>query len=168
MVLIHRRLFGGGPYSTTHSRILRMVGRGERWITEVQVAPPKGKIRLSSGQIRNCAPEPYMPKKLTTPLHPAGNSVCYQIQIATLMGFDPIYLLAFTLQKGSAYFFGRNHPVYKGKVGGFYDAPVPLAWLHWYQKNYPNRARLLPGWQGPIYSALPMEDFHGQITPPRD
>ena len=167
VVLVNRQIFGGGAYSTTHSRILKMVGHGERKMTEVQVAQPKGKIRLPNGLIRNCAPEPYMPKKLTDLLHPSGNSVCYQLQIATLMGYDPIYLMGFTLKKGTPYFFGRDHPVYAGRVGGFYDEEVPMAFLRWYQKNFPNRARLLPGWDGPIYSALPMEDFHGTLTPPR-
>ena len=131
-----------------------MVGSGERQLVEIDIAPPSGKVRLPNGVMRNASPPPYIPESIRKPFHPSGNSVCYTIQLAHLMGCDPIYLLGFTLQTGSAYFFGRDHPVYTGKVGGFYDQEVPLEWCRWYEAQYPGRVRLWPGWSGPIYGVF--------------
>jgi hypothetical protein len=152
VVLVNRPIFGGGPYSTTHSRLLKMVGSGERRIIEIEIARAKGKIRLPSGVIRNCAPEPYMPKRLTELFHPSGNSVCYTIQLAHLMGCNPIYLLGFTLQSGTPYFFGRQNPALRRT--SFYDEEVPLTWCRWYETQHPGRVRLWPGWDGPIYEVF--------------
>ncbi len=152
VVLVHRALFGGGAYTTSHSRLLRMVGSGERRIHEIEIARGKGKVRLPNGVVRHCAPEPFLPAKLTDLFHPGGNSVCYTIQLAHLMGCNPIYLLGFTLQSGTPYFFGRQNPALRRT--SIYDEEVPLAWCRWYETQHPGRVRLWPGWGGPIYGVF--------------
>jgi hypothetical protein len=140
-------LFGGGPYSTAGSMQARMVGK-RRWpITKVRVNRPKGG-KTVGGVYRNHWADPYLSEGFDGGLHPGGNSVCYQIQIAHLMGCDPIYLLGFTLANGSTYFFGRENPVEKRPP--LYEVDRAMVWLKWYEEQYPGRVRLIPGWDGPI------------------
>jgi hypothetical protein len=154
---VSKHCFGGGAYSTTHSRMLRMVGRGQRQLAEISIKPKGRGIRLPNGVMRANAHPPYMPEKLTDQFHPSGNSLCFQIQLAHLMGCDPIYALGFTLQSGLAYHFGRENPTTKRAT--LYDSEVPLAWLSWYESQYPGRVRLLPGFDGPVYKVLQTEGF---------
>jgi hypothetical protein len=154
-------MFGGGPYSTAHSKQLRMIGRGYRPLAEIIVKMPSGGKRNSkTGGIVYPNVDPYMPKKITDPYHPGGNSVCYMIQTAHLMGCDPIYLLGFTLMSGSGYHFGMDNPVTRRR--SFYEADRPLTWLRWYEKNWPGRVRLWPDWQGPIYEVFQRHEAQGQ------
>ncbi len=157
--VVSKHIFGGGVYSTTHSKLLRMVGSGQRKLCEIEVMRRGRGVRLPSGAYRASVQEPFMPEKLTDPYHPSGNSLCYMIQTAHLMGFDPIYAMGFTLQSGLGYHFGRTNPVTKRT--SFYDSEVPLLWLRWYEARYPGRVRLLPGWEGPVYEVFQTEGFDG-------
>lgn len=98
---------------------------------------------------------PYFPVKATDPFHPGGNSLCYAIQWALIMGADPIYLLGFTLQAGSPYPFGPNNPITNRP--SFYDLPRALDFLRFVERTYPGRVRLLPGWDGPVYEVFRTE-----------
>ena len=94
-----------------------------------------------------------MPKSLDDDYHPTGNSIGYTIQTAHLMGSEEIYCLGFTLKSGSPYFFGSNqNPVTKRT--SIYDTHRALAWLEWYESKWPGRARLVEGWDGPVYDVL--------------
>ncbi len=155
--VVNKSCFGGGPYSTTHSRLLRMVGSGQRRLTEISIKQTPGGVRLPNGVFRAAMQEPFMPDRIADPWHRGANSLCYQIQLAHLMGFSRILCMGFTLQSGLGYFFGRTNPVTK-KVA-FYDQEVPLHWLSWYETHWPGRARLLPGWSGPVYDVLQTEGF---------
>ncbi len=135
---------------------LRIVGR-KRWpISQISIARKGAVKRLKNGHMRNAIVPPYLPKRITDPYHPTGNSVGYMMQTAHLMGCDPIYLLGFTLASGSGYFFGRDNPITRQKSK--YDADMAMDWLTWYRNRYPGRVKLWPGWQGPIYDVLEVLD----------
>ncbi len=145
------------PYSTTHSGQLRMIGSGKAWLNEITIAKASGRYRdPRSGVVKNAHTPAYMPEKITDPYHPGGNSLCYLIQTAHLMGCDPIYAMGFTLKSGTGYHFGLTNPATRKR--SFYSVEEPLIWLRWYQERYPNRVRLLPGWEGPVYDVFSTEE----------
>lgn len=155
--VVSKHIFGGGVYSTTHNKLLKMVGSGQRHLAEIVVKRRGRGMRMPNGAYRANVEPNWMPEKITDPYHPGGNSLCYLIQTAHLMGFDSIYAMGFTLQSGTPYAFGRTNPVTRRKA--FYDGEVPLLWLRWYEARYPGRVRLLPGWSGPIYEVFQTEGF---------
>jgi hypothetical protein len=157
--VVSKHIFGGGVYSTTHNKLLKMVGSGQRKLAEITIKRRGRGMRMPNGVYRANMEEPYMPAKLTDPYHPGGNSLCFMIQTAHLMGFDPIYAMGFTLQSGTPYAFGRTNPV--TRKASFYDGEVPLHWLRWYESHFPSRVRLLPGWAGPIYEVFQTEGSDG-------
>jgi hypothetical protein len=155
-VIASKHIFGGGPYSVAGSNALRTVGQ-VRWpISEISIAPAKGGTRTKDGVYRPAIVEPFLPKRITDPYHPGGNSLCYMIQTAHLMGCDPIYAIGFTLASGSTYFFGRENPV--TRRSSIYDTERAIHWLRWYQSRYPGRVRLWPGFNGPVYKVLEVVD----------
>lgn len=155
VVVASKGIFGGGAYSTTHSRQLKMLGSRTRKLAEISIGKAKGGAFVMAGGRRvwqaSIVP-PFMPKNVTDDFHPGGNSLCFMIQTAFLMGCDPIHLLGFTLQSGTAYHFGLNNPVTKQR--SFYVTAQPMHWLRWVQREYPGRVVLWPGWQGPIYEVF--------------
>ena len=156
VIVANKGIFGGGLYSSVGSKQLRMVGVRNRRIAEITIAPVHGGVRAKNGQIKKPLVEPYMPASFTKPFHPGGNSACFTIQTAHLMGCNPIYLLGFTLQSGTGYFFGRTNPVTRRSA--LYDQERALSWLTWYRQANPGRAKLWPGWSGPIYDVLEVAD----------
>ena len=134
-----------------------MVGRGERQMAEVAIRRHNMGMTLKGGRMVSNMHPPYLPEKLTDEFHPGGNSVCYGIQLAHLMGCNPIYLLGFTLRSGSNYFYGRQNPVTGRST--LYQAERALHWLRWYESQHPGRVRLFPGWDGPIYDVFQVEDY---------
>lgn len=132
--------------------IARMIGQKRIQPYHIRIQQPKGTVLFPDGKRRNAYSEPFLPKKPTDEFHPGGNSLCYAIQLAHLMGCEPIYALAFTLQSGGTYFFGRQNPV---KGAAIYDTPRALHWLSWYQSKCPGRVQLVEGWSGPVYDVLP-------------
>ncbi len=137
--------------SPAYSRHLKMIGKDSPKPFEVDIGP-LGKMASRGGRTRRAIVPPYMPEHLGKPLHPGGNSACFSIQIAHLMGAESIYLLGFTLQNGSRYFFGQRNPVLRRSA--IYDHERACDWLSWYEATYPGKAKLLPGWSGPIYNVL--------------
>jgi hypothetical protein len=110
-------------------------------------------MRTKGGALQRMMVPPFMPKRITDPYHPGGNSLCYMIQTAHLMGCSPIYCLGFTLENGTGYFFGLENPVTNRR--SFYADPVrAIEWLRWYRSQWPGRVKLWPGWSGPVYEAL--------------
>lgn len=103
--------------------------------------------------------DPFIPEKFGDPLHPGGNSLCYMTQIAHLLGAGQVYALGFTLQNGSPYFTGREHPISGGM--SIYDTDRALHWLSWYESAYPGKLKLLPGFSGPVYDVLQTENLDG-------
>jgi len=155
-VIASKHIFGGGAYSVAGSAQLRMVGQKKWPISEITIGRAGPGARDQRGVVRPAIVEPFLPKRITDPYHPGGNSACYMIQTAHLMGCDPIYLLGFTLDSGSGYFFGLDNPVTRRR--SLYDTERALHWLRWYQSRYPGRAKLWPGWTGPIYDVLEVLD----------
>ena len=137
--------------SLAYSRQLRMVGEGLGQPFEIEIGRINKLVKRDGKQMRAIA-APYLPKHLGEPFHPGGNSICFSIQLAHLMGARAIYLLGFTLQNGSRYFCGDRNPVLKRPA--IYDSERACHWLKWYEAAYPGRARLLPGWSGPVYDVL--------------
>lgn len=153
VVVAKRGMFGGGPYSVAGSNSLRTVGQ-RRWpIIEIGIDIPRAVVRADRGEIQHQHTPPFMPKSIRSLYHPGGNSLCYMIQTAHLMGCDPIYCLGFTLSVGTGYFFGLENPV-TGKRSFYSDPDRATKWLKWYDSQWPRRARLWPGWSGPVYESL--------------
>lgn len=140
--------------------MLRMVGQRTWPVTEIMIQPVRGmpgkvKRRGDRNVFEREAVAPFMPERITDLYHPGGNSLCYCIQTAHLMGCNPIYAMGFTLESGTGHFHGLDNPTTGRR--SVYDAPRALDWLRWYAAEFPGRVRLLPGWQGPVYDALPTE-----------
>lgn len=119
---------------------------------EFRIRPLANGGRRIGGVWHNTAVAPFLPEKATDEFHPSGNSLCYAIQWALLMGADPIRLLGFTLQSGSSYPWGPNNPV-TGRPS-FYQTERALDFLRFVEATFPGRVRPLTGWEGPLYSVL--------------
>lgn len=164
VIVANAGIFGGGasPYSAAGSRMLRMVGQRTWPVAMIRIRSLKGvpgqRVEKKGVGVwhRNIHP-PYLPDRITDAYHPGGNSLCYTIQTAHLMGCNPIYALGFTLQSGSGYFHGLTNPATRAR--SLYDEDRALSWLRWYEAQHPNRVRLLPGWEGPIYDVFATETF---------
>jgi hypothetical protein len=109
---------------------------------------------------------PYLPTTFREDFHHGGNSVCFAIQAAHLMGANPIYLVGFTLQTGLGYFHGRTNPVTRRTT--IYQTERALAWLDWYGKKFPGRVLLDPSFDGPIYSVFKKATFNARQTTARN
>jgi hypothetical protein len=140
---------------------LRRVGDGKRVLTEISIAPMKGARRQKSGLVEYQPVAPYIPTSMKMAFHPGGNSLCFAIQLAHLMGADPIHLVGFTLQSGSRYFFGSMNPIVKhGRPRmTLYQEERPLAWCAYYEKLFPERCLLDPSFDGPIYKIFKQATF---------
>ena len=160
MIVANKGIFGGeGPYSARGAKMLRMVGRRTWPVSEIRIRSlhnVPGKRGAGGVWHRNIHP-PFMPEKISEPYHPGGNSLCYTIQTAHLMGCSPIYCLGFTLKSGTGHFFGLTNPA--TRIRSIYDEGRALDWLQWYETAFPRRVRLLPGWEGPIYDVFSTETF---------
>ena len=143
-----------------------MVGNRTWPISAIKIKSLKGvpgkRVKIKGGGVwhRNIHP-PYIPEHITEHYHPGGNSLCYSIQTAHLMGCHPIYAMAFTLQSGTGYFHGLTNPATRTR--SLYDTERALSWLRWYENNFPGKVRLVPGWEGPlsdIFSTETIDDYH--------
>lgn len=153
VVVANRQLFGGGVYSTAHARKMRMIGTRERQIAGITIEPAKFLRRRKDGTLQFADVPGRMPKKLSDPFHPGANSLCFAVQLAHLMGCNPIVAVGFTLQNGLGYHFGRTNPVTRRTT--VYEVDRAVAWLRWYGQQWPGRLLLDPSFDGPIYQVLP-------------
>lgn len=165
-MVANKHIFGGGPYSVAGGKMAREIGKPQRTMVEIKIKQRKAGRKVGPAQYRAGLEPPFMPEKPTDFYHPGGNSVCYLIQTAHLMGCDPIYLLGFTMQSGTPYHFGRINPV--TKRGAFWDVIPPMDWLKWYEGRYPGRVRVCSGWSGPIYEVFKLERFDESDATERD
>lgn len=157
VVVASKHIFGGGPYSIVGSHQLKTIGQKKWPVAEITIGAAGAALRRPNGQIVRPTPKPFMPETIRHPYHPGGNSVCFMVQTAHLMGCNPIYLLGFTMMSGTGYFFSLENPATKKR--SFYSDPDrALSWLSWYQKQFPGRLKLWPGWSGPIYNAVEVLD----------
>lgn len=147
----------------------RMIGSKRIDPAKIRIAAPKGTILDDDGVRRNGRTPPFMPNSINDEYHPGGNSLCYTIQTAHLMGSTEIYCLGFTLKSGSRYFFGtEKNPV--TKRSSIYDTHRALDWLLWYESNWPGQARAIEGWDGPVYDILKTvtnEELHSKFCQPK-
>lgn len=159
VALVNEAIFtGGGVYGKqSASLMVRTLGRSpSAHVCRYKIKRTKGGVRRS-GRWHPNVPDPWLPKTYEDAFHPSGNSLAYCIQHATLMGASEIVLLAFTLQTGSAYEFGRFNPVTR-KPPTYNHEPV-LRFCEWYQRQFPGRVRLVKGWEGPLYEARIFEEI---------
>lgn len=119
---------------------------------EFRIKPVSHGGRRLGNAWHNTAMPPFLPARATDEFHPSGNSLCYAIQWALLMGADPIRLLGFTLQPGSPYPWGVENPVTHRP--SIYQTERALDFLRFVEKTYPGRVRPLTGWEGPLYSVF--------------
>jgi hypothetical protein len=152
VIVANGAIFGGGPYSVAGSKAARMVGRRTWPVSQIRIAKAKGGARGKDGVFRPSIVPPFMPERITDPYHPGGNSICYTLQTAHLMGASKIYLLGFTLVPGSGYDFGRQNPV--TRRDSVYDVERAMEWLRWFAANHPGRVKLWPGWPGPLHEVF--------------
>ena len=145
---------------------MRFVGKKQAHIVHYKLQTSKGgknvwNEKMQCHVFHNAILPPYVPKSYQEPLHQGGNSVCFTIQHAHLMGADPIYLVGFTLQQGSGYAFGgRENPIH-GRPP-FYEVDRALDWLRFYESRYPGRVRLDPTFAGPIYDVFQVDHSLGR------
>lgn len=152
-------VFGGGIYSRRGARLLRMVGKTEYKPQTVKVAPVSRKhVRGKDGKYRPAHVDPYMPDTFMN-LHPGGNSACYAIQVAHLLGAGRIFMVGFTLSNGSKYHFDGPNPCTRRQTT-FYDGARATAWLSWYQENFPDKVLLDPSFSGTIYNIFREADLN--------
>jgi hypothetical protein len=139
-------------------RLLKLVGQTKLFTRiEFLIAPPARGGRRIGQEWHNTISPPFLPERADQPFHPGGNSLCYALQWANLMGADPIYLIGFTLQSGSAYDWGYENPVTHRP--SFYDVPRALDFCRFFEQQFPGRARLSSGYQGPIYDVFRKADW---------
>lgn len=144
---MNKKLFGAGVISPAQSRLLRMIGRGEARRVEISIED------CSASQIK----PPRIPKSLEDPLHPGGNSLCYAVQVAHLMGAARIVAVGFTLQTGSRYQHEGGNPATRLETAKYGNIKRPLSWLAWYCRKFPARMQLDATFSGPLYDQLPEE-----------
>lgn len=147
-----RGIFGGGVFSVARGRNVRMIGGPPRIVSEVGIRPLKGAHRAKDGTMSYALMEPFLPRTLREDLHHGGNSMCFAIQIAHLMGAKRIFLVGFTLQTGSGYFHGRINPVTRRST--IYQHERAIHWCRFFESKFPGRALLDPSFDGPIYSVF--------------
>lgn len=151
VTVVNRGIFGGGVYSTAHANKLKMVGQSTVKPTEIRIRQFRG-IERKGGKF-GVKPFPYYtPKSASDEFHPGGNSLCFAIQLAHVMGCNPIICSGFTLQSGSSYFHGPTNPATRRQ--SLYRSDLALAWLTRYESEHPGRARLDPAFAGPVYQVL--------------
>ncbi|MCP4899957.1 MAG: hypothetical protein GY906_23560 [bacterium] len=157
VIVASKRIFGGGPYSVVGSNQMRTVGSKKWPVAEISIGNAGNVVRRRNGTMMRTGVENCMPKSIRDAYHPGGNSACFMVQTAHLMGCNPIYMLGFTMQSGTGYFFGLENPATRKR--SFYSDPErALSWLSWYQSQHPGRLKLWPGWAGPIYETLEVLD----------
>ena len=163
VVVAQAGIFKAGPYSARSPNVgTRLVGKTFNYeLSTFEIKKLSGGRRMPDGRFVRDFEPPFMPSNPKELFHPGGNSVCYAIQWGFLMEADPIFLLAFTLQKGGGYECGATNPATRNQHGFMWkNADKPeraMAWLKWVEKNWPGRVRLLPGWKGPIYDVFRTE-----------
>lgn len=145
----------GSPYGKRSENLaVRMLGKQRsQSICTYRIERIRGGQRRGRVWAPNYPP-PRLPKTYAEAFHPTGNSMAYCLQHAHLMGAKEIYLMGFTLRPGSAYEFGRFNPV--TKKPSFYEQSAiesVISFCQHFEKAFPGRARLVKGWEGPIYQA---------------
>lgn len=156
-VVVSKQIFGGGVFSTRHATKMRMVGSKIRQVTEIKIQPVKPVRRAPSGRMEMQTVPPFIPKSAAQFFHPSGNSLCFGIQLAQVMGCFPIYAVGFTLQNGLGYHFGRTNPVTRRTT--VYEQSRALDWCRWHAKMFPGMVQLDPTFSGPIYEVFPKANF---------
>lgn len=116
------------------------LGSRRAWAAEIEIEAFRGTKSPAAF---------YTPETPADTFYPAGNSLCYAIQLAHAMGAREIVCVGFTLRNGSGYFFKGANPVTKGS--GFWRPELPLEWLRWFDENHPGKVKLAPGFDGPLY-----------------
>ena len=143
MIVANKGIFGGeGPYSARGAKMLRMVGQRTWPVTEIRITSLRNvrgrRVNVRGvGVFHRSIHSPFMPEKISDLYHPGGNSLCYTIQTAHLMGCNPIYCLGFTLKSGTGHFFGLTNPATRTR--SVYDSDRALDWLKWYETTFPGR-----------------------------
>ena len=150
-VVASKGIFGGGAFSTTHNRRLRLVGRREWPVAQVSIQRAPASWR-QNGKSAVHAMDPFLPTGSAKEWSNGGNSLTYAIQLAHLMGCGQMFAVGFTLASGSSYFFARQNPA--TRKPSRYQEEIPMAWCSWFEKRFPGRVLLDPTFDGPIYSVF--------------
>lgn len=145
---------------------MRMVGGAPRTVSEISIARLTGAQRAKDGTMSYALMPPFVPRSLREDLHHGGNSLCFAIQIAHLMGADQIYAVGFTLQSGGGYFFSRTNPVTRKAT--VYQHERALAWCRWFESKFPGRVQVDPTFDGPITGVFKKANFDAREAIPRN
>jgi hypothetical protein len=152
IVLASKGIFGrSGYYSWKSPNIARIVGRpGKPHIEMFNIlAPQRGRTDPKTRIYHPTLPAPYL---ATAPDHPfflGGNSACYAINWAHLMGAKDCVLYGFTMKSNGGYFFGNGEK--PTPQSGIYDTRYLKPFMEFVAQHEPGFVKLAKGWEGPLY-----------------
>lgn len=167
VVLATTGIFGHGSfYSGKSPNVARQLGQNAPHIVHFRIQTPigRGYRDQATGFFHRPADPPRLVASPDEPFHFGGNSVCYALQWAHLMGASAVYLMGFTMQSGSGYFFMQGKPT---KASGVYEVDRANAFLRLVQEQRPGWVQLVDGWSGPIYDLLPSTTLAKAFKPPK-
>jgi hypothetical protein len=166
VVLMSQGMLGAGAFGKTPLSLqIRTIGGDNLKVVKFPIQNARrAPGRTINGKYHPNAAPPYFVDQADKPFHYGANSICYALQWGLLMGADPIYLMGFTLQSGTAYEFGSTNPA--TKRASTYNIWRAIEWCGELEKRWPGRVRLLPGWKGPIYDVFPVDAPKARVTVP--
>ena len=156
IILATQGIFGGGSYYSAKSpNVARFVGGEVPLKVFFKIKMSQGGYRdPNTGFFHRPMAEPYLCSDPTQPFYFGGNSLCYALQWAHIMGASMALLMGFTLKSGSGYFFLPNGQK-PTKSSGIYEMDRARGFLSVLEAQKPGWAKVVDGWEGPVYDLLP-------------
>lgn len=137
-----------------------MAGKARLRPFTIKISQPP-RIQRRGGRGRPAFQDPFVPADLRQPFHFGGNSFCYGVQLAHLMGAGRIICLGFTHRSKTGYEHGDTNPVTR-RQNSYSEDHVErvLHWSRWYEETFPGKVLLDKQWHGPLNEVFGMID-HG-------
>jgi len=156
VVICTTSIFGRGSiYSAKSPNIARELGKNSKpHQCHFRINMSQGGYRdPKTGFFHRPMSEPFFIMDPTQPFYFGGNSLCYALQWAEIMGASSAALMGFTLKSGSGYFFlpDGQKPT---RHSGIYELDRASAFLRALEARKPGWAKAVDGWDGPIYDLL--------------
>jgi hypothetical protein len=159
IVICTTAIFGkGSVYSAKSPNVARQLGINQgphRCHFRIHM-PDKGGWRdPQTGIFHRPMSEPFSVSDPNQPFHYGGNSLCYALQWAEIMGASSAILMGFTLNSGSGYFFLPEGQRPTRNSGIDYEPNRVMMSLRALEARKPGWAKVVDGWDGPLYDLLP-------------
>jgi hypothetical protein len=156
IVICTTSIFGKGSiYSAKSPQVARELGKQKPHQCYFRIKMQEGGYRdPKTGFFHRPMSEPFFVSDPTQPFYFGGNSVCYALQWAEIMGASSAILMGFTLRSGSGYFFmpEGQKPT---RHSGIYEVDRALGFVRALEARKPGWAKVVDGWDGPLYDLLP-------------